>query len=196
MTITFPDKACAVTVHVHGKHIYCWSDIAGTKKMNERHLLWISPVLGSSAVYRAKRSHNRGIVSHFALKADCLKLHLTSLIKVEFQSCVFQLSRNFNPVPLHMFVHWTADVKNTSIPLSQIKKKCTLLNTIFACQTTLNTAKFLQFGIKNVSLATALKLVFASKVSKILHQLCKFFILHSYFHYCFSFQGCYQALKK
>jgi len=58
------------------------------QNVNERHLLGHYSHLDCSTGYREKRSHNRMIDSRWALK-QALKIHLTPLIKVKFQSSVY-----------------------------------------------------------------------------------------------------------
>jgi len=60
-------------------------------------------ILGRFVDYRKKRSYNRVIETHYGPKAYCPKIHLTSLIKVDFQSRL--------QILFHVFRHWTADVK-------------------------------------------------------------------------------------
>jgi len=45
-------------------------------------------ILGSFVDYRKKRSYNRVIDFTLDLKAFSPKIHLTSLMKVDFQSCL------------------------------------------------------------------------------------------------------------
>jgi len=90
MTSTLPDKACAIRLHagLHGKDLLLkrqFKNRTWTKGMcyditysHFRYLFWLS----------WKTISNRTIDSHMGLKAYCQKIHLTPLIKVEFQSSV------------------------------------------------------------------------------------------------------------
>ena len=116
----FPSKACAFTC--------TWKTYLLLKRQFKNNT-WMkricqntTPISGSFADYRKKWSYSRMIDLHWALKHIALKIHLTSLIKVDFQSSL--------QIPFHIFRHWIADVKkkHQSHYTRLLKKVVTLFN--------------------------------------------------------------------
>ena len=94
MTITFPSKACAL--------ICTWKNYLLLKRQFTSQT-WMkgicqdtTSILGSSAGYPEKRSHNRMIDSHNKAYSPKIGLHLTPLVKVDFQSSVLYHFTFFN----------------------------------------------------------------------------------------------------
>jgi len=79
-----------------------------------------TPILSSYAGYREKRSHNRMIDSHWALKHIDLNTFNATYEGRFSTKCL---------MPFHIFRHWIADVKKkTSITLDQaMKKRCDIV---------------------------------------------------------------------